>query len=283
MSFPKCWPRLELAAPAKNQAGRRRCCHETETSHPLDCRRDCPADVSSGSRTLELDRTPLGAMLAYLPFGWLLFLQRNIPQITFNWRLVTTYVILSALVLVLGNWFMSVLYEQIQVRSQPGNPARKWRWRWTAGLYASIWLLFLVAFGSAGVLRHTTWLVNYDQPWYERRGGSFWVLMDASDKMLEVVTDNDQDLEKTRNAVMAVPGYLGGTHPLCEDFNVILYGDSSNNVAAYLIIPRDPKLLATGVFAACLPDGTAHLSKPLSELPQLVSEMDAKYPIKTSQ
>ena len=118
---------------------------------------------------IAFSQTPLGAMLTYLPIGWWLFLKRNIPQITLNWGLITTGVICSTLMLVLGNWFVRVLYAQIQPRSQPGDASRKWRWRWSVGLYASIWLLFLIAFGATGVLRHTTWLLNYNQPWYEIR------------------------------------------------------------------------------------------------------------------
>ena len=230
---------------------------------------------------LALDRTPVGAMLTYLPVGWWLFLERNIPQISFNRGLVTTCVVLSALVLGLGNWFLSVLCQQAQIRSQPGKVPRKWRWRWTAGLYASVWLLFLTAFGAAGVLRHTAWLLDYNQPWYEKRGYSYRLLSDADSAVFQILIDDDQDLESTRKALPAAK-YWSETNPLCEDFNVILYGDSSNKVAGCLIIPRDTKLLDKGGFAFLDPQG-GRLVKPLSELPQLVLEMDAKYPSKVSR
>jgi hypothetical protein len=230
-----------------------------------------------------ISRTPMGAMLTYLPVGWWLFLKRNIPQIGVNWGLIITGVICSSLVLVLGNWLLSFLYEQLQVRSRPGDPARKWRWRWSAGLYAALWLLFLIAFGATGLFRHTAWLLSYKQPWYERTGFDYEQLFEANLTMLHLVDDNKEDFEMTRKAVLEESTYWSVRNPISEDYNVILYGDASNKVSTYLIIPRHPKSLATAEFGVTgLPDG-GRLFKPLSDLPQLLSNMDAKYPIKASQ
>ena len=231
---------------------------------------------------VAINNTPLGAMLTYLPIGWWLFLKRNIPQISFNWGLIMTGVICSTLVLVLGNCFLSALYAQIQPGPQPGEPLRKWRWRWSVGLYASIWLLFLIAFGATGVLRHASWLLSYNQPWYEIRGLSYRQLSGADSAVGQIVIDNDQDFEKTRQSILAVSTSWGSANPLCEDYNIILYGDSSNEVATYLIIPRKAESLAQGEFAVTVPEGS-RLFKPISELPKLLVELDAKYPIKASQ
>jgi hypothetical protein len=185
-------------------------------------------------------------------------------------------------VLVLGHWFLSALHRQIQFNLHPGDPARPWRWHWSAGLYAATWILFAIAFGSSGVFRHTAWLLNYNQPWYERRLSSLMELMNADHTIRNAIIDNDQDFDATRKAVLVAPGYWNRRNPFCEDFNAIFYGDSGNKVAAYLIIPREPKLLAKGDFAISLPTGGMS-RRPLSDLPQVVSELDAKYPIKASQ
>jgi hypothetical protein len=127
-------------------------------------------------------------------------------------------------------------------------------------------------------LRHTAWLLDYNQPLYEKRGQSYRLLSDADSAVFQILIDDDQDLESTRKALPAAR-YWSGTNAFCENFNVILYGDRSNKVAACLIIPRDPKLLDKGGFAFLDAEG-GRLVKPLSELPQLVLEMDTKYPIR---
>jgi hypothetical protein len=220
-------------------------------------------------------------MLTYLPVGWWLFLKRNIPQIGFNWGLVTTGVICSVVLLGLGNWFLNTVYAEIQVRMQPGKPAREWRLKWSAGLYCALWLLFLVAFGATGVYRHTVWLMNDEHPWYEKRAFSYSQLFYADSAVRQILIDQDEDLEGTRKAVLAGPKYYGGTNALCEDYNVILYGDTSNKVAAWAIIPRDPMLLAKSNFAVTVPEGGMSV-KPLSQFPQLILELDAKYPVQAS-
>jgi hypothetical protein len=222
-----------------------------------------------------------GDILTCLPDGWWFFLKRNIPQVTFNRGLVTTGVICSALALVLANWFMSNLCEQVQIRSQPGQPARKWRWRWSVGLYASIWLLFLIAFGAAGVWRHTTWFWNNNQPLYVERKNPYRELSFADDIISQILKDNHEDLQRTRKAILSGPNWRDQGNPLCEEYDVILYGDSRNQVAACLIIPRQLKSRAEGIFGFSDPQEEG-LVKPLSQLPQLVSEMDGKYPIKVS-
>jgi len=222
-----------------------------------------------------LNHTPLDAMLTCLPFGWWHFLKRNIPQINFNWGLVVTGVVCSLLALLVGNWFISFLFRQIQANLHPDRPVRKWRWSWTICLYACIWIFFLIALGAAGVSQQAKWLIDYDQPWYRvRRFSSELTYADWA--IQQLLMDNKQDLERTRKAVLAEYGHWPGAKMLCEDFNIILYGDSSNNVAAYLIIPRDPQLIAKGNFIATVPEGSG-LTKPLSQLQPMLSELDAKY------
>lgn len=230
---------------------------------------------------LAASRTPTGAVLTNLPFGWWRFLKRNIPQITYDWGLIGTGAICTVLVLVVGNWFLGALCGQLQKRPETNKPPRKWRWSWTVSLYAAVWCLFLIAFGAAGVLRHTTWLLNYNQPWYAERVNSYVELRMADSTVEELLLENGQDWGKTRAAILAERGYRRTRNPICEDFNVILYSDGSNKVAAYLIIPRNPKLLAKGNFAASAPD-RRELIRPLSQFKDTLSEMDAKYSAKPS-
>src|SRR5262245_2875795 len=72
--------------------------------------------------------TSIGAMLKTLPFGWWHFLTRNIPQLSLDWGLITTGVICTAGVLLLGNWLMGTLYRQFQQTQSGSKPIRKWGW-----------------------------------------------------------------------------------------------------------------------------------------------------------
>lgn len=226
---------------------------------------------------LAASRTPLGAMLTILPAGWWRFLKRNIPQLTYDWGLIVTGIICTVLVLLVGHWLVAALFGQFQKGADGAKPFRQWRWSWTLGLYVTVWILFLIAFGASGVLRHTTWLLKVDQPWYEERLNSFTELRMAEGVVEQLLVENDQDLGKTRRAIMAERVYRRTRNPICEDFNVILYGDYSNKVAAYLIIPRNPKLLARGNFALSSSD-TSGFIRPLSQLEDTLKRMEAQYP-----
>jgi hypothetical protein len=104
--------------------------------------------------------TANGAVLTKLPFGWWHFLKRNIPQLTYDWGLIATSVICTVGVLILGNCFMGALFRQFQKTQSSEKSPQKWRWSWSLAAYAAIWILFMIAFGAGGVLRHTTGCSN---------------------------------------------------------------------------------------------------------------------------
>lgn len=221
--------------------------------------------------------TSVGAVLTNLPFGWWFFLKRNLPQLSYDWGLLGTGLICTVGILLLGNGFMRTLFRQLQRAQSPEAPARNWKWSWSWGIYAAMWLLFLIAFGAAGVLRHTTWLLKSPEPWYEERLNSYLELRLADGAVQQLMLEMGEDLAKTRQAIIAERGYRASRQPLGEDFNVILYGNSRNQVAGYLIIPRNPKLLAKGHFAVWTPENPGSIL-PLAELPATMARLDAEHP-----
>jgi hypothetical protein len=220
-----------------------------------------------------------GAVVTHVPFGWWAFLRRNLPQLTWSWSLVLTGVVCSAAVMLIGHRLLQALIAPAGQRQSgsPSGPTRRWRWRWTASLYVALWLLFAIAFGATGVLRHTTWLMAYDGPWYQERLYPQRELRFADFQLREVLMENNGDLDATRRAFPAKRQYRARRALLSEEFDALFYGDGSNHVTAYLIIPRNPELLVKGKFALSTPDGE-HSLKPLSELPQTIAELDAAYP-----
>jgi hypothetical protein len=137
-----------------------------------------------------------------------------------------------------------------------------------------MWLLFAIAFGAAGVLRHTTWLMEYRQPWY--RMNFFFELRMVDGLVQQLAVENEQDLESTRKALLREKSARGQTL-VADEFNVIFYGDRSNKVAAYLIVPREPQLLSKGHFGAFVPGSNEHI-RPSSELRQTIAELEMSYP-----
>jgi hypothetical protein len=220
--------------------------------------------------------TPLGAVLLYLPLGWWHFLQRNLQQMTCNWNLIATGAICSALVIIFGNWLLSALFAQFYRSKHPGQPTRRWRWRWTIGIYLAVWLLFGIAMGSTGVFRHTTWLMDYDQPWFEERINSYSEFRMTDSLIQELLLENEQDLDATRKAFLRQRSYRGRQTLICDEFNVLFYANKSNKIEAYIVVPRNPRMVAKGQFAVSTLE-TNESFRPLSELQSTIADLDATY------
>ena len=219
--------------------------------------------------------TLLAAFLRCLPFGWWHFIRQNLSQLTWNWDLIATGLLCSVLAIAIGHWLLRALFGRIQRVSRTTPPTRRWRWRWTICLYAGLWLLFVIAFGAGGVLRHMTWLIHYQEPWYRERMGSYIQVLRMDGEVQELLMENNSEFERTRRAFFLMSperrhriGY--------EEFDVIFYPDVSNNVCAYVMIPRDAQQSARKFFGTWV-SGESDMIKPIAELPQTISQLDAAY------
>jgi hypothetical protein len=186
---------------------------------------------------------------------------------TWNWNFIVSGIIYSALIIMLGNWLLSIMVSKVRI-IVPAVP-QVWRWRWTLRGYAAIWLLFLIAFGAAGLNRHVPWLIHDDTPWYEARW-NYNALGEADIDIQMMLDDNGSTVAAVRKAFSA-------QQRMPEDFNVIFYGNQSNRLAAYIIVPRH---LSPGPYANFLVSvGTnGREFKPMSQLPETVSNLDKMYP-----
>jgi prepilin-type processing-associated H-X9-DG protein len=112
---------------------------------------------------------PLDFIFA-LVAGWILYLVRVVPQITWNWSgLLTALACLAALAFGLQS-FLRWLYKQLQVKS--GNEAlRDWSWSWTLRILGLVVLMFVAGISAVGVTHQTAWLVTSPGPLLDR--GSF--------------------------------------------------------------------------------------------------------------
>ena len=219
--------------------------------------------------------SPMQAVLIQLPLGWLHFLERNWPEITWNWALIATGVFCSAGIVMLGHWLCASLLKHTHTWHS-ASAHRAWRWRWTLAGYIALWLVFAISFGATGVFRHVTWLLNYQRPWYERRPQYYDV--EIASRQLELLAfENDWNLEATRKALLQQPSFQHEQWSLVEDFEVLFYGDRSNHVAAWVVMPRNCPVWMKKSFSVRISDMESPL-KPIAELSQTLSNLDATFP-----
>jgi hypothetical protein len=227
----------------------------------------------------------LGQAMFYLPFGWWHFLERNIPQMTYNWNLIATGAICSVILIVLGHRLGRRLFQPIQISPGTFRPSQPWRWRWTLCIYGAIWLLFMIACGATGLMHQTAWLMEYEQPWYRPRIAYFNLSL-ADRVVSEVVEANHKDVARTRRQLLTIPQKFMTTSDrssdpsdrrLIEDFNVIFYGDKYNEVAGYLITPRNPLWSPPDAWVASFPGRNLGLTQ-FSNVQSAIAELDAKFP-----
>ena len=201
--------------------------------------------------------------------------------LTWNWTLIATGLLCTALILWLGQWTLSALYAQVQLARQPDQPVRRWPWRRTVCGYLAVWLMFAITFGASGLFRHVTWLLTDKQPMYQSNREA----ETAYFKILSVANIVETSLFDSANNVEQVRAKLdsklmeNGSKPVEEDFDLTFFGNASKKVEKVVIISRDLHLLSSPKFllmdASGKYDGNA-----MSNLTQTLSGLDAKYPIK---
>ncbi len=220
---------------------------------------------------------PTFAIATHVPFGWWYFLKRNLPEMTLNWITVSSGIVFSALFLIIANWLSGTVFSQIQRSMKPDESLRRWRWRWTVCMYAGLWLLFAIAVGSAGLFQQTTWLARYRQPWYEEQPGKSFEFALAIHAVDEVVGEKDRDPAAVQKSLLSETNFEMArlTLPI-ENYDVIFYKNGSNQIAAFLIIPRRLPPGSEARFYVGY-GGYQGSVKPLSELQKTTAELNATY------
>jgi hypothetical protein len=99
----------------------------------------------------------LSAVAALLT-GWLFFLGRTLPAMSWNWSAIGFAALASAAILILmhrlGGWLW---------RSR--TPATgTWRWGWTAGAFAVVWLIFGYVLATVGIAHQLGWMLSSEEP-----------------------------------------------------------------------------------------------------------------------
>jgi hypothetical protein len=91
-------------------------------------------------------------LLGLLLFGWVAFLGRTIPQITFNWEIALDAAVALALAL-FGLHRIFCWWTK-----QRGEETAKWRFGWTAKITVMVLLLFAASISAVGIVHQIAWL-----------------------------------------------------------------------------------------------------------------------------
>lgn len=95
--------------------------------------------------------------LFYLVAGWILFLQRVIPQVTMSVSGLVTAVVVVAIMAVLTQLLGHVLWRRLQQQNSMAT-SNQWKWRWTFALIVFLVISFTGGFAVVGLAHQGLWL-----------------------------------------------------------------------------------------------------------------------------
>jgi len=140
---------------------------------------------------------PNEQILHLLIWGWLKFLSRTIPKITWNWDLVGMALLCLAALLGLTHGFLRWLTAQIAMSR---SKAWFWPWRFTWCGTLSTGVLFLVGMAAGGIVHQAGWIASSPESLYERKRG----MGDMSElrqfhlDLIMAMNECNSDLQETR-------------------------------------------------------------------------------------
>jgi hypothetical protein len=163
------------------------------------------------------------AIIRTLPLGWLNFLKRTVPEVTVNWSGLGMVILCSALILLCLHSLLSALTQ------------KRFRFRWSVSIFASLWLLFCLIIAVAGLSRTTQFLQN--EKWYEPRSG-YGDLKMASMHARMALSDSEGDLRILKQLLMD----SSGVRPVWEEFQFLVCSSEPSQSPCVIVIPRKPKV-----------------------------------------
>jgi hypothetical protein len=198
-------------------------------------------------------------LIQVLPFGWLQFLVRTIPQVTVNWAGVGMVVLCSAVILVCLQSLLNFLSRG------------QFRFRWTVGIFASLWLLFCLIIAVAGLTRTIPLLAN--ERWYQPRSGYAELRM-ASMHASMALSEGGTDLALLRRLLM--DSERG--RPFWEECEVLIGAGASGKSPWIILIPRDAKARERLGFSVVAGSGSQDFL-PIEKLEEKLASLRSAVPL----
>jgi hypothetical protein len=212
-----------------------------------------------------------------LPWGWISFLCRVLPEVSLNWSGIGMVVVCSAVAIGGLHWLCSWLYSHR--RASAGEPGAtvvsRWSWRWTFALYTGFWILFCIVMGAAGLMREVSWLMASHEPLHVERISYDSELRLAAMEMQNALVDGGGDLAKTRAAFLGSSMRSLSPRPTAwERHHALFFEDGSGRLTAVALFPRDPQVQSKAGFMI-LNDGIGGIIQPMTNLPTVIARQEA--------
>ena len=218
----------------------------------------------------------LGQLLYRLPWGWIGFLRRTLPEVTINWGGVGWVLLVSGIVLAGLHWLCGWLYARVRAGGGDTAPARHWPWRWTLATYAGFWLLFSVVMSAAGLVRHVGWLLDFKAPLYVERAQPHAELRLAAFQIEMALQEGDGRLAQTRAAFFAADDPKSARRPsVWERHHTLFFTGRDKNLTAVVVFPRDLKAFAQAGLAVIRNGETAEFQS-WTNLSAILSRLESQ-------
>lgn len=214
-------------------------------------------------------------------FGWISFLSRTLPNISWNWELIGMGLFCTAVVLLLAHRFLAWVTRSI---ASARNSSWRWPWKWTWCGFASIVLLFLVGMSIGGVAHQIGWVLSSTERWFEPKGG-YGINELNNLKQLELAfrmasNDEDGDVTKIRRELWDPKGEIFGSSKQAkswmQSYQILVITDEQHRGKAVgtIIFPRDGERRKRG--RGCYSFGGIEERFSLEKLPELIKKHEGR-------
>ena len=183
--------------------------------------------------------------LQALGLGWLYFLERTVPKVTWSWDIVGLALFCILGILFIGHYLLARLVLQI---SQASGKAWHWPWKWTWCGLCGVFIFFFTGMAIGGMVHQIGWLMTSREPLYEVKGGAFRTFSDM--RQLEAattyaITETNHNLTAFKKVYAETTSwfhsyYDGKVWP--ESYQVFFVVTNREDVVGTLVFPREANL-----------------------------------------
>jgi len=183
--------------------------------------------------SLPLLPPTLAYLVVRLPWGWINFLRRVLPEVSVNWSGIGMVIVCSAVAMGCLHWLCGWFYSHLRAGAGElgATVGPRWSRRWTFALYVGFWILFCIVMGAAGVARQSIWLLESQEPLRVERVSHYFELRMAAMEMQNALLDGEGDLAKTRAVFMGTAHRSLSRRPTAWERHHTLFFEDQGEVA----------------------------------------------------
>jgi hypothetical protein len=199
--------------------------------------------------------------------GWISFLYRVLPEVTFRWGAIAETLVVGAVLGVGTHLFLRWLWPQLRPKAAEARP---WPVRWSASLVVLIVLLFSATMATVGIGHHVGWLVSSREPlvrssWLFNPTIQGWDNEEVCKEALRLSQSGVADAQVAR-VLLQNPELRKKVEP-----RHVVPQRSPSGEAGFLVFPRDPVTRENVGGVRCGGGLKEEASFQASELPRLLS------------